>query len=152
MYSLSHFPLAQSLVRNFPASLHPLPMLLRIILILCQRKHRLSHYPETRGTLSASWLSWHQQFRKRARPPPPSAAIPSVWPRVPLTAALLRATPRYLAPSPTITTTEDLSPFWLGSFVKQGAAAINQRTERSDSWATAFPWFPQQRELRDSLR
>ena len=34
---------------------------------------------------------------KRARPPPPSAAIPSVWPRVPLTAALPRATPRYLA-------------------------------------------------------
>jgi len=56
---------------------------------------------------------------KRARPPPPSAAIPSVWPRVPLTAALLRATPRYLALSPTITTTEDLSPFWLGNFVNQ---------------------------------
>jgi hypothetical protein len=64
---------------------------------------------------------------KRARPQAPSAAIPSVWPRVPLTAALLRATPRYLALSPTITTTEDLSPFWLGNFVKQGAAAINQR-------------------------
>src|ERR1700722_12480515 len=55
MCSLSHFPLSQSLVRNFPASLHPLPMLLRIILILCQRKYRLSHYPETRGTLPVDY-------------------------------------------------------------------------------------------------
>src|SRR3984957_279387 len=59
-------------------------------------------------TVSGIECGYISNSGKRARPPPPSAAIPSVWPRVPLTAALLRATPRYLALSPTITTTEDL--------------------------------------------